>query len=107
MWKWLRPMAAKRTLLMMSSVCGREVRSALEAGGGDALDQEPLEEHEEAEHRQERHGRHREERAPIGFARRIDEAPQAQLHGIGAHVVEVDQRSEKIVPREDEGEDGG
>src|SRR5579885_3413909 len=106
MWKWLRPMAAKRTLVMDASVCAWKC-SALEAGGGDALEQEPLEEHEEAEHRQQRHRRHGEERAEIGLAGGIDEAPEAQLHGIGAHVVQVDQRTEEIVPGEDEGEDGG
>src|SRR5258707_1241065 len=98
MWKWSRPMAAKRTCFMQSL-------SPFEAGGGDALDQQALEEHEEAEHRQQRQDRHGEERAPIGFAGRIDEAAQAELHGIGMDVVEIDERSKKIVPGEDEGED--
>src|SRR6266849_785583 len=100
MWKWSRPMAAKRTGFMVSL-------SPFEAGGGDALNQQALEEDEEAEDRQQRQDRHGEQRAPIGFARRIDEAAQAELHGIGVDVVEIDEGPEKIVPGEDEGEDGG
>src|SRR5437660_565715 len=103
-------MAAKRTVLMVSSVLidrERAPRSAFEPGGGDALDQQPLEAYEEREHRQQRHGGHREERPPIRLAGGIDEAAQAQLHGIGAHVVEIDQRTEEVVPGEDEGEDSG
>src|SRR5260221_14271840 len=104
-------MAAKRTGFMGSSADFRtgaiRQRSAFEAGGGDALDEEALEEHEEGKDRQQRQDRHGEKRAPIGFAGRIDEAAQAELHGIGLDVVEIDERAEKIVPGEDEGVDLG
>ena len=51
--------------------------------------------------------RHREQRAPVRLAGRVDEAAQAELHRVVAHVVEIDQRAEEIVPGPDEGEDRG
>ena len=81
--------------------------SALHAGRRDAFDQQPLEEEEEEEDRHHRQGRHREQAAPVRFARRIDEGAQAELDRVVLHVVQVDQRREEIVPGPDEGEDCG
>ncbi len=54
-----------------------------------------------------RQDRHREEAAEVRLAAGVHEGPQAELEGVGAHVVQVDQRREEIVPRPDEREDRG
>ena len=72
-------MTAKRTALPT------DISLALltfETSRGDALDEEALEDDEEQKTGTSASDGHREERAPVGLACRVDEAAQPELHGV-------------------------
>src|SRR5690554_5034760 len=97
MWLWLMPMAAN-----LISVIGLTFHT----GGGDALDEQPLEKEEEQEDWHQAEHTHGEQAAIVAFPGTVGEGAQTQHDGVGLHFAEIDQRAEEVVPGPDEGEDG-
>src|SRR5215217_7246923 len=79
----------------------------LQPAHGNAADDETLEDDEEQQDRQDREDRHGEHRPILADPVRADEAAQRQRHGVVLHVIEIDERTQKILPGPDEGKDRG
>ncbi len=78
-----------------------------QAGCGYAFDNKPLEEGKEDQDRNQRHDGHSEHCSPFRRSLVIEEHPQSQRYGKQLRITDIDQLTEEIVPRPDEGEDSG
>jgi hypothetical protein len=80
---------------------------SLETGGGNALDQQALEDEKNDKDRHQRNERHGHQRPPGRLACRGHEEAESLRHGVEVHVGEVDEGEQKVLVGPDEGEDGG
>src|SRR6185436_13386267 len=79
----------------------------LETSRGDALDKLLLGKQEHKEQRCERQHRHGEHCSPVRRTRRIEKRVERNRDGVVVRRGEIDQWSEKVIPRPDEREHGG
>ena len=79
---------------------------AFEAGGADTLDQVALEGDEYDKHRQQRQTGHGKDRAPIRANVGIGIGPDRQRDGVEMGILQIEQGTEKVLPRPVERKDG-